>query len=184
MSTPEQLELILAEISPAPRITLDRINQFIKSEHYFTAKEGVIGTYNGGLGEDGHIEDKESLECLTLCVLVLQNGFTVVGKSACASPENFKRDIGNELARKDAWAQIGSLLAFELRTFLTQEKETTFYQRLTKEYTELHEKTEKLGAYLKRELPEEERRVKQFQFNAMVQYREALLERLSNEKPE
>lgn len=184
MSTPEQLELRLKEIAPAPRVTLEQVEDFIKSEHYFTAREGVEGTYRGGTDEGTVIPDEDTLKCMTFCVLVLQNGFSVTGESACASPENYNRELGNELAKKNAVNKIWAFLGFELRTRLTQEKETTFYQRLTKEYKELHDKTEKLGAYLKRKLPEEERRVKQYQFNAMIQYREALLERLSNEKPE
>ena len=30
--------------------------------------------------------------CLTVCCLTLQNGFTVTGESACASPENFNAE--------------------------------------------------------------------------------------------
>jgi hypothetical protein len=32
-------------------------------------------------------------------VLVLRNGFTVTGESACASPENFDAEIGRKIAR-------------------------------------------------------------------------------------
>jgi hypothetical protein len=32
-------------------------------------------------------------------VLVLRNGFTVVGTSACASPENFNAELGRKIAR-------------------------------------------------------------------------------------
>lgn len=51
---------------------------------------------------------------LTVCCLTLQNGFTVVGESACASPENFNADIGREIAKQKArekiWALEGYLL--------------------------------------------------------------------------
>ena len=53
-------------------------------------------------------------DTLTVCVLTLENGFTVLGESACASPENFNVDLGRELARKNAerkiWALEGYLL--------------------------------------------------------------------------
>ena len=39
---------------------------------------------------------------LTFCVLVLRNGFTVTGESACASPENFDAEIGRRIARENA----------------------------------------------------------------------------------
>lgn len=51
---------------------------------------------------------------LTLAVLTLENGFTVTGESACASPENYDRDIGEKIAfdnaRNKIWALEGYLL--------------------------------------------------------------------------
>jgi hypothetical protein len=58
------------------------------------------------------------LECLTICVLVLKNGFTVVGKSACASPENYDYDLGRKIARADARDQIWALEGYLLRSKL------------------------------------------------------------------
>lgn len=51
---------------------------------------------------------------VTVCVISLQNGFTVVGKSACANPDNFDPALGQELAYDDAKQQIYSLIAFRL----------------------------------------------------------------------
>lgn len=52
--------------------------------------------------------------CLTVCVLTLENGFTVSGTSACASPENFNKEIGEtiafENARNEIWVLEGYLL--------------------------------------------------------------------------
>jgi len=51
---------------------------------------------------------------LTVCCLTLQNGFTVVGESACASPANFNAELGQKIAREKArdkiWALEGYLL--------------------------------------------------------------------------
>lgn len=51
---------------------------------------------------------------LTVCCLTLQNGFTVTGESACASPENFNEQLGRAIARDHArdkiWALEGYLL--------------------------------------------------------------------------
>ncbi len=47
-----------------------------------------------------------ALGLLTFCVLVLKNGFTVTGESACASPENFDAEIGRKIARQNAVAKI------------------------------------------------------------------------------
>lgn len=55
---------------------------------------------------------------LTFCVLVLRNGFTVTGESACASPENFDAEIGRKIARQNAvnkiWMPEGYLLKQKL----------------------------------------------------------------------
>ena len=52
--------------------------------------------------------------CLTVCCLTLENGFTVTGESACASPENFNAEIGEniafEQARNKIWMLEGYLL--------------------------------------------------------------------------
>lgn len=54
------------------------------------------------------------LERLTICILVLRNGITVVGTSACVSPENFDAEIGKKIARKNAVEQLWPLLGFRL----------------------------------------------------------------------
>lgn len=55
---------------------------------------------------------------LTVCCLTLQNGFTVTGESAAASPENFDIEIGEKIARSNArdkiWALEGYLLKQKL----------------------------------------------------------------------
>lgn len=58
---------------------------------------------------------------LTFCVLVLRNGFTVTGESACASPENFDAEIGRRIARENAVQKIWPLLGFALKERLHTE---------------------------------------------------------------
>lgn len=100
----------------APRITPAVIEEHIVSEHYFTAYEGAIGAQPMTNGNTPC--PPEVLKLLTLCVMVLANGFTIVGKSACASPSNFSREIGQKVAREDAVRQIWPLLGYELRSRL------------------------------------------------------------------
>ncbi|VDS10029.1 hypothetical protein PARHAE_03240 [Paracoccus haematequi] len=63
-------------------------------------------------GEDYHVFPNS---CLTVCALTLQNGFTVTGESACASPQNFDAEIGRQIARRNAREKIWPLLGFRLR---------------------------------------------------------------------
>ena len=135
MSTTDQTieQEIQAKGLTAPRVTPADIEANIASEHYFTAGEGVIGAFVAGeFGAHGgdtvtvrrDIASPEvlkaSLNLLTFCVLVLRNGFTVTGESACASPENFDAEIGRRIARENAVQKIWPLMGYELRTKLAE----------------------------------------------------------------
>ena len=107
----------------AARITPADIEANISSEHYFTARDGrrgalADGTYVGREKPQMDDADLASLGLLTFCVLVLKNGFTVTGESACASPENFDAEIGRKIARQNAVGKIWPLMGYELRTKL------------------------------------------------------------------
>lgn len=102
----------------APRVTPADIEAEIASEHYFTALDGVDGHYRGGMEAQACANARE-LGLLTFCVLVLKNGFTVTGESACASPENFDAEIGKKIARQNAVNKVWPLLGFRLRDRLT-----------------------------------------------------------------
>lgn len=68
-----------------------------------------------------NIGKKDSpLSLLTFCVLVLQNGFTVTGESACASPENYDENIGRQIARENAVQKICPLMGYQLKEQLYQ----------------------------------------------------------------
>lgn len=92
MSEAEIEKEIQAKGLNAPRLTPALIDAAIASEAY-------------------HVFEGS---CLTVCCLTLQNGFTVVGESACASPANFNAELGQKIAREKArdkiWALEGYLL--------------------------------------------------------------------------
>jgi hypothetical protein len=54
-------------------------------------------------------------ETLTLCIIELQNGFFVVGKSACADAAEYNERLGKEIAFGDAKRQIWMLEGYVLR---------------------------------------------------------------------
>lgn len=104
----------------APRVTPADVEAEIVSEHYFTAREGRLGAlatecYSGRERPLENDADLVPLGLLTFCVLVLRNGFTVTGESACASPANFDAEIGRKIARANAIEQVWKLLGFRLR---------------------------------------------------------------------
>lgn len=111
----------------APRITPTDIEENIASTHYFTATEGLIGAIAQAIQNKQPlpVTSKNAqeildgpLSLLTFCVLVLRNGFTVTGESACASPENFDAAIGQQIARKNAIDKVWPLMGYQLRDHL------------------------------------------------------------------
>lgn len=81
----------------APRVTPDMIEEAIASEQYHTFPGTTV----------------------TVCCLGLQNGYNVIGESACASPDNFDADMGRRIAREDAKRKIWPLEGYLLRERLT-----------------------------------------------------------------
>jgi len=90
---------IIAKNLIAPRVTLERV-------------EGAI------VGEDYHVFPGTTV---TVCLLKLGNGFTVIGESACASPENFDEALGRKIARDNAKAKIWALEGYLLRQKLYEQ---------------------------------------------------------------
>jgi hypothetical protein len=99
----------------APRITPADIEANIQDCYYFTGKDGAMGALEPMTQLTGY---HKQLELLTFCVLVLKNGFTVTGESACASPENFDAEIGRKIARQNAVQKVWPLMGYELRSKL------------------------------------------------------------------
>lgn len=96
MSTDLEIEKEIQEKGlNAPRLTPDLIESKIIKEEYHLLTD-----------------------VLTVCVLTLKNGFTVTGESACASPSNYNKEIGDKIARDNAkdkiWVLEGYLLKEKL----------------------------------------------------------------------
>ena len=91
----------------APRVTPADIEANIAGEYFFTADQATKDC-----------PQFDQLRLLTFCVLVLKNGFTVTGESACASPENFDAEIGRKIARQNAVGKMWPLMGYELRAEL------------------------------------------------------------------
>lgn len=104
----------------APRVTPADVTMNIQAEYYFSAEQGVLGRAACSQDSETKVSDvpvpfDPCLRLLTLCVLVLQNGFTVTGESACASPENFDAEMGRKIARQNAEQKIWPLMGYELK---------------------------------------------------------------------
>lgn len=106
-------------VAVAPRVTLEQIRAAVKYCHEFTAGEAIdaMALRDGGVAGSppGQLYANAPEHLLSICILVLHNGFTVVGKSAPASPENFNAKLGHEFAYEDAIRQLWPLMGFALR---------------------------------------------------------------------
>lgn len=122
MNDQEIEQEIQAKGLTAPRVTPADVEENIIAEHYFVASDAIqhenaVHAWKG----DGWWLGGTQL--LTFCVLVLRNGFTVTGESACASPENFDAALGQKIARKNAVDKMWSLMGYALKDRLAT-KET------------------------------------------------------------
>ena len=91
-------EEIIRKGLTAPRVTPERLEEVIVSEQY-------------------HVFPNTTF---TACLLTLANGYTVLGESACASPENFNAELGRKIARDNAKNKIWSLEGYLLRQQLSE----------------------------------------------------------------
>lgn len=116
---PSVTEAELADRTSAPRITLEQLEANILSVHYFSALDGVTYSQRGDSFVEGiPAPDLRPLGLLTFCVIVTRNGFTVVGQSACVSPENFRRDIVERIAFENAKREMWPLMGYGLQNQL------------------------------------------------------------------
>jgi hypothetical protein len=106
-----------AAIAVAPRVSLADIEAAIAARYDITAADAVKGMPQ-------HFKRQEavhtSLDILSICILVMRNGFTIIGKSAPASTANFNADLGKKLAYEDAIRQLWPLMGFALRNKLSE----------------------------------------------------------------
>lgn len=105
----DQLEEKLKQISKGRRVTAQDVQDEIVEKHF------VLGCDAFGVSKD------HPLGLLTICCLVMKNGFTVHGMSACADPTNFNEEIGREIAERNATSVAWGHMGYELKSQLYAE---------------------------------------------------------------
>jgi len=83
------------------KVTLEGIKAKIKGETYLVLPDGKS----------------------TLCILDLQNGFTIKGLSACVDAAEFDLNMGRKIAFEDAIRQIWALEGYLLAERMFEEKQ-------------------------------------------------------------
>lgn len=90
-------------------VTKASIEAKIRNVYYINAGAAVQAS------DQGYNErDLEELKLVTICIIILENGFKVEGTSACVDPSRYNEEIGQEEAYKAAfdkiWEKEGYLL--------------------------------------------------------------------------
>ena len=86
----------------APRISPQDLENKITEEHYHVFEGTTV----------------------TICLLILENGFSVTGVSATVSMENFNAELGRKIARQHARDKMWALEGYLLRQMLHEGKAT------------------------------------------------------------
>lgn len=88
---------ITAKCLNAPRLTPEHIDAVIVGEQYHVFENSTV----------------------TVCRLILKNGFSVTGESAAVSFENFDAEIGRKIAKENARHKIWQLEGYLLKNQLS-----------------------------------------------------------------
>ena len=108
----------------APRVTLAHIEGCVAYEYYITGDQlpqmttATLGAAHPQVPTD---IDISPLIRLTLCVLVLRNGFKVTGESSCVDAQNFDVALGRKIARQNALDKVWMLEGYLLKERLWHE---------------------------------------------------------------
>lgn len=125
------------------KVTIEMIEAEIVSENY------TNGSHLVAVPARGYTQTYQAATaCLTLCTLVLKNGFTIVGKSSCISPELYNEELGKKYAREDAIRQIWPLMGYHLACLRQDAVHSTREERMAKEHAELKERIVKLEDFI------------------------------------
>lgn len=108
-----------------PRVKPSDIEAAIRSEHYFTALQGARMAVIDHVTDTATMPEVDphdpELGLVTICVLILKNGFKVVGTSVCAHPDMFSASIGRQYAREEAIVALYPILGYALKQKLHEE---------------------------------------------------------------
>lgn len=91
-------------------VTLASIKDKIRGMYFINAGAAVKAS------DRGYTErDLEELNLVTICIIILENGFKVEGTSACVDPKIYNEAIGQQEAYKNAIDKIWEIEGYLLK---------------------------------------------------------------------
>jgi hypothetical protein len=107
-----------------PRVSLEQVLGYIDKVYYVTGDKLVPSTHKELYPNSAPTaHELDQLRIMTVCTMILKNGWIVIGKTAPASPANFNAEIGRKLAYEECVRQIWPLMGFNLKTQLADEEQ-------------------------------------------------------------
>ncbi len=102
----EQTEAESAAVATAPRVTLDSMVAKIALRQDATLAQ-VLTALGSPVPDETRV--------MSVCFLMMENGFTVIGKAAPAIAANYNAELGRKFAYEDAVRQLWPLEGYLLR---------------------------------------------------------------------
>lgn len=87
---------------PEGPITFDYVRSRARDIQFINLGEALTSRAVEGEETGVPVSTVVTAGCVTLCLLILDNGFSVTGQSACANPAEYDRDLGEKYAFEDA----------------------------------------------------------------------------------
>ncbi|WP_447896765.1 Gp49 family protein [Stenotrophomonas acidaminiphila] len=100
-------------------VTTDEVEAQVIDIEYFTARDGVAGSYQGA-GVQPEIDP--DFARFTFCIVRLRNGFIVTGQAVHLHTSEADVTLGRHFARADALAKVRQILGFQLREKLYRDE--------------------------------------------------------------
>ena len=92
------------------KVTIEQIEARIEQKYFFNLGKAITAEC-----PDAPIEHVEKTSLTTVCVLILNNGFVIQGKSACVDPRNYDEMTGQLYAYEDAVDKLWELEGYLLK---------------------------------------------------------------------
>lgn len=95
------------------KVTIEQIEARIEQKYFFNLGKAIAAEC-----PDASIEHIEKASLTTVCVLILNNGFVIKGKSACVDPRIYDEMKGQLYAYEDAVEKLWELEGYLLKNKL------------------------------------------------------------------
>lgn len=110
-----------------PEITLAAAQDIVAGKQHRRVTEESIKakikriTYSNEYFRTPFESPERSINCTTICMITMKNGFTVIGHSTPADPRNYDAAVGRRYAYENAFRQLWQLEGYLLVEYLSLE---------------------------------------------------------------